>query len=82
MIQRRGRLRHPRVAHQAVPSSVSQRPGVNPFVARLHRFWVRTVFRQDDVAYQQVAIDGKTVRRSFDRKHGRSPLHLVSRANA
>ena len=40
--------------------------------------WVRTVFRQDDVAYQQVAIDGKTVRRSFDRKHGRSPLHLVS----
>ena len=25
-----------------------------------------------------MAIDGKTVRRSFDRKHGRSPLHLVS----
>jgi predicted transposase YbfD/YdcC len=40
--------------------------------------WVRTVFRQDDVAPRQVAIDGKTVRRSFDRKHGRSPLHLVS----
>jgi predicted transposase YbfD/YdcC len=40
--------------------------------------WVRTVFRQDDVAHRQVAIDGKTVRRSFDRKHGRSPLHLVS----
>jgi predicted transposase YbfD/YdcC len=40
--------------------------------------WMRTVFRQDDVAHRQVAIDGKTVRRSFDRKHGRSPLHLVS----
>ena len=25
-----------------------------------------------------IAIDGKTVRGSFDRKHGRSPLHLVS----
>jgi predicted transposase YbfD/YdcC len=25
-----------------------------------------------------VAIDGKTLRRSFDRKHGRAPLHLVS----
>ena len=27
---------------------------------------------------QVVAIDGKTVRRSFDRQNGRSPLHLVS----
>ena len=25
-----------------------------------------------------IAIDGKTVRRSFDRRNGRSPLHLVS----
>jgi hypothetical protein len=25
-----------------------------------------------------VAIDGKTLRRSFDRKHERAPLHLVS----
>jgi predicted transposase YbfD/YdcC len=40
--------------------------------------WVRTVFRADESAPRQVAIDGKTVRRSFDRKHGRSPLHLVS----
>ena len=40
--------------------------------------WVRTVFWQDDVAHRQVAIDGKTVRRSFNRKHGRSPLHAVS----
>ena len=39
--------------------------------------WVRTVFRRRN-APRQVAIDGKTVRRSFDRKHGRSPLHLVS----
>src|SRR3954454_7605320 len=40
--------------------------------------WVRTVFRPDGEAPRQVAIDGKTVRRSFDRKKGRSPLHLVS----
>ena len=40
--------------------------------------WVRAVFRPEENAPRQVAIDGKTVRRSFDRKHGRSPLHLVS----
>jgi predicted transposase YbfD/YdcC len=40
--------------------------------------WVRAVFRPEEGAPRQVAIDGKTVRRSFDRKHGRSPLHLVS----
>jgi predicted transposase YbfD/YdcC len=40
--------------------------------------WVRAVFRPGEVTPRQIAIDGKTVRRSFDRKHGRSPLHLVS----
>ena len=40
--------------------------------------WVRAVFRPEDATPRQVAIDGKTVRGSFDRKHGRSPLHLVS----
>src|SRR3954454_14892863 len=40
--------------------------------------WVRAVFRPDADGPRQVAIDGKTVRRSFDRKRGRSPLHLVS----
>jgi predicted transposase YbfD/YdcC len=40
--------------------------------------WVRAVFRLEEVAVRQIAIDGKAVRRSFDRKHGRSPLHLVS----
>jgi predicted transposase YbfD/YdcC len=40
--------------------------------------WVRAVFRPGEGGPRQVAIDGKTVRRSFDRKHGRSPLHLVS----
>src|SRR3954468_20541147 len=41
--------------------------------------WVRAVFRPETVdAPRQVAIDGKTVRRSFDRQNGRSPLHLVS----
>ena len=40
--------------------------------------WVRAVFRPEDATARQVAIDGKAVRRSFDRKKGRSPLHLVS----
>jgi predicted transposase YbfD/YdcC len=40
--------------------------------------WVRSVFQPDTTAPRQIAIDGKTVRGSFDRKHGRSPLHLVS----
>jgi predicted transposase YbfD/YdcC len=40
--------------------------------------WVRAVFRPEEGALRQVAIDGKTVRRSFDRNKGRSPLHLVS----
>jgi predicted transposase YbfD/YdcC len=40
--------------------------------------WVRTVFRPGGDGPRQVAIDGKTVRRSFDLRKGRSPLHLVS----
>jgi predicted transposase YbfD/YdcC len=40
--------------------------------------WVRAVFRPEEGAPRQVAIDGKTVRRSFDRREGRSPVHLVS----
>src|SRR5215212_10989077 len=40
--------------------------------------WVRAVFRPEEGVLRQVAIDGKTVRRSFDRQKGRSPLHLVS----
>src|SRR3954451_19247260 len=40
--------------------------------------WVRAVFRPEEGGPRQVAIDGKTVRRSFDRRKGRSPLHLVS----
>jgi predicted transposase YbfD/YdcC len=40
--------------------------------------WVRAVFRPEEGGPRQVAIDGKTVRRSFDLRKGRSPLHLVS----
>ena len=40
--------------------------------------WVRAVFRPEEGVPRQVAIDGKTVRRSFDRRRGHSPLHLVS----
>src|SRR5919202_1300004 len=40
--------------------------------------WVLAVFRPDAGAPRQVAIDGKTVRRSFDLRKGHSPLHLVS----
>src|SRR4051812_37233650 len=38
--------------------------------------WVRAVFRPGEGTPRQVAVDGKTVRRSFDRRRGRSPLHL------
>src|SRR3954462_3307765 len=40
--------------------------------------WVRAVFRPEEDGPRQVAIDGKTVRRPFARRAGRSPLHLVS----
>src|SRR3954451_23564851 len=40
--------------------------------------WVRAVFRPEEGGPRQVAVDGKTVRRSFDLRKGRSPLHLVS----
>jgi predicted transposase YbfD/YdcC len=40
--------------------------------------WVRAVFRPEGQGPRQIAIDGKTLRRSFDRQNGRSPLHLVS----
>ena len=42
--------------------------------------WVREAFWAEEgaAAPEQIAVDGKTVRHSFDRKHGRSPLHLVS----
>ena len=40
--------------------------------------WERAVFRPEEGVPRQVAVDGKTVRRSFDRRKGRSPLHLVS----
>ena len=40
--------------------------------------WVRSIFRPDAGTARQIAIDGKTVRRSFACKRDRSPLHLVS----
>jgi hypothetical protein len=40
--------------------------------------WVRAVFRPEEATPPQIAIDGKAMRRSFDRRNGRSPLHLVS----
>src|SRR5215213_3905712 len=35
-------------------------------------------FHASPLEREVVAIDGKTLRRSFDRKHERAPLHLVS----
>ena len=46
--------------------------------------WTRRAFvtgdeeRQGDSAPAQIAVDGKVLRRSFDRRRGRAPLHLVS----
>ena len=43
---------------------------------RCFRHWIGQWLGTDQVGH--VAIDGKTVRHSFDRKRERSPLHLVS----
>lgn len=42
--------------------------------------WTRQVFpqNQDTEGINQIAVDGKTLRRSFDRRQGLSPLHVVS----
>ena len=45
--------------------------------------WTRRAFATGDGGDgndgpSQVAVDGKTLRRSFDRRRGRTPLHLVS----
>lgn len=44
--------------------------------------WVRSAFQSDEhgaaAGPEQVAVDGKVIRRSFDRRRGRSPLRLVS----
>src|SRR5919107_5239186 len=40
--------------------------------------WVRAAFRPEEDGPRQVAIDGKTLRRSLDRRTVRSPLHLAS----
>src|SRR3954453_20819851 len=40
--------------------------------------WVRAVFRPEEDAPRQVAIDGKTARRSFDLRKGHPPLDVVS----
>ena len=45
--------------------------------------WTRRAFvagdgeHGDDAAPPQIAVDGKTLRRSVDRRRGRTPLHLV-----
>jgi len=41
--------------------------------------WALDAFRRDPASGpEQIAVDGKVVRHSFDRRHDRSPLHLVS----
>lgn len=45
--------------------------------------WTRKVFTQSAAAEpdgipDQIAVDGKTLRRSFDRQHARSPLHMIA----
>ncbi len=41
--------------------------------------WTRAVFSPPrEEALRQIAVDGKTMRRSFDRRKGMSPLHVVS----
>jgi len=41
--------------------------------------WTRAVFSPvDGEGLRQIAVDGKAMRRSFDRRKGTSPLHVVS----
>lgn len=41
--------------------------------------WTRAVFSpSQNETLRQIAVDGKTMRRSFDRRKGMSPLHVVS----
>lgn len=41
--------------------------------------WALDALRRDPAnGPEQIAVDGKVVRHSFDRRHDRSPLHLVS----
>lgn len=41
--------------------------------------WTRAVFTPPEKdGLRQIAVDGKTMRRSFDRRKGNSPLHVVS----
>lgn len=45
---------------------------------RFHRWFLDYMKRFAETCEGVVAIDGKTLRRSFDRASGRSPLHLVN----
>ena len=40
--------------------------------------WTRAVFKPPENTPRQIAVDGKVMRRSFDRRKGNSPLHVVS----
>jgi predicted transposase YbfD/YdcC len=41
--------------------------------------WTRAVFKPpENGSPRQIAVDGKVMRRSFDRRKGNSPLHVVS----
>ena len=40
--------------------------------------WIATLVSEDEDIRPTIAIDGKTMRRSHDSKHGFGPLHLVS----
>ena len=40
--------------------------------------WVRSIFRPDAGTARQIAIDGKTVRRSYQEKGRKAAIHMVS----
>ena len=41
--------------------------------------WTRAIFKPpENGTPRQIAVDGKVMRRSFDRRKGNSPLHVVS----
>ena len=40
--------------------------------------WVNSIIKQSNKTQDYIAIDGKTLRRSYDKKSGKAAIHMVS----
>lgn len=71
------RLEHGTPSHDSF-SRLFRKMEPGPLAAALARFAAGWAKRLEKDGVRQIAIDGKTLRRSFSRAAGLSPLHLVS----